>query len=130
VALLPGGTRCAMFGGTRDNAHRIQIAANRRGQPLTFLELIGNVGDEHVGLQTGQEVRVWADDRSYLLRVSSTFRASLIATFVTPFDPVLVRAGKVEIDTGHATRPPLAMDGLAQAAATMADCLAGRVPAN
>src|ERR1700741_5514328 len=49
VALLPGGARCAMFGGTRGNAYRIQIAANRRAQPLAFLELIGSVGDEHVG---------------------------------------------------------------------------------
>ncbi len=129
VALLPGGTRCAMFGATHDNAHRIQIAVNRRGQPYAFVELIGPAGGDHVSLQPGHEIRLWANDRAWLLRVSSTFRAALIATFETPFDPALAQVGKVEIDTGHAMRLPLDMNGLTRAGVAMADCLAGRVPA-
>ena len=129
VALLPGGMRCAMFGATHDDSHRVQIAANRQGQPYAFVELIGPAGGEHVSLQPELEIRLWADDRAWQLRVSSTFRASVIATFVTPFDPILARAAKVEIDTGHPMRLQLDMKGLARAGVAMADCLAGRVPA-
>lgn len=128
VALLPGGARCAMFGRSRDNAYRIQVAANRRGPKLAFIELVGNAGDMHVSLQPGQEVRLVADGRSDVLRVSSTFRASLIATFVATFDPSVARAGRVEIDTGHPARLLLDGEGLAQAGGTMADCLAGHLP--